>query len=379
MTVVPDVEAEHGDRVSSLRAALADVAPFAIFGLIPAGLAVVFLGSALFSHVLGLDFSQAFWPAGEAVLHGRTPYPPVDASVLVRGASFVYPPVVAIAVAPLAFLPVGVATALAVSWTVGALVGTLWVLGVRDWRCYGASLASPAVLGCIQTAALSGLLALAIALAWRHRERGAAAPVLIVVAIAAKLFLWPLLLWLAVTRGLRTAAVAAVATLVLVLGPWLAGFPGLRQYPNLLTVLADVEGDHAFTPRALALSLGTSTRLAELVAVLAGGAVLAVAVAGIRRPDADRRTLALTILAALLLSPVVWSHYFVVLLAVVAIARPRMGWPWLVLPALWLGGGAWNAASGAQVAVGLVVMVLATMSALRPLHRVGVRAVAATA
>ena len=54
-----------------------------------------------------------------------------------------------------------------------------------------------------------------------------------------------------------------------------------------------------------------------------------------------------------------------------------MGWPWLVLPALWLGGGAWNAASGAQVAVGLVVMVLATMSALRPLHRVGVLAATA--
>ena len=352
------------DRPGGLRAALVRVAPFTAFGFVPIGIAVVFLGGAVAFDALGLDFRQAYWPAGHAVLQGHTPYPPVDAHVLARGASFVYPPVVAIALAPFALLPVGVATVLAVILTTAALAGTLWTLGVRDWRCYGAAVASPAVLGCIQTAALSAPFVLAIALAWRGRSRGPAAPILIAAVVAAKLFLWPLLLWLAVARGLRTSVAAALGAVGLALTPWLLGFPGFRQYPHLLTLLTQVEGGHAYTPRALALSLGAGTQLAEIVAIAAGGSVLAFAVATARRPDAELRTLALTILAALLLSPVVWSHYFVLLLPIAAIARPTIGWAWIALPALWLSGGSWDAPSGLQVAIGLAVMVLATLPGL---------------
>ena len=364
IALLPGSSAARPGRLSGLRAALARTAPFAAFALVPAGLAIVFLGSAIASDVLGLDFRQAFWPAGQAVLHGHSPYPPADPDVLTRGASFVYPPIVAIALVPISLLPVGVATALATLATLAALVATLRALGVRDWRCYSASLASPAVLGCIQTAAFSAFLALAIALAWRWRAHGRAAACLVVAAIAAKLFLWPLLLWLAVARGTRSALAAALGAVAVVMVPWLAGFPGLREYPRLLSLLADVEGGHAFTPRALALSLGSTTTMAEAAALLLGAAVLIAAGVRARRPEAERATLALAVLAGLLLSPVVWSHYFVVLLPVIAIARPRMGWAWMMLPALWLSGGAWSAANGLEVAVGLAVMVLAVVPAL---------------
>ena len=364
IALVSGASASPPSRLGGLRAALARTAPIAIFALIPGGLAIVFLGSAIASDVLGLDFRQAFWPAGQAVLHGQSPYPPADPAVLVRGASFVYPPIVAIVLAPVSLLPVGLATVLATLATLAALITTLWSLGVRDWRCYGASLSSPAVLSCIQTAALSAALALAIALAWRWRAHGRAVSCLVVAAVAAKLFLWPLLLWLTVTRGTRAALAAAIGTVAVVFVPWLAGFPGLQDYPHLLTLLADVEGDDGFTPRALALSLGSSTTIAEAVALVLGGAVLLAAALRAARPETERATLALTVLAALLLSPIVWSHYLVVLLPIVAIARPRMGWPWMVLPALWLSGGAWKAANGLEVAVGLAVIALAVVPAL---------------
>jgi Glycosyltransferase family 87 len=345
--------------------------PFAM-RILPVGVFVLFplvlvLGDgidAVTSGSLGIDFRHAFWPAGRAILEGHTPYPPVDATVLAHGTSFVYPPIVAIALAPVALLPAAVATGIALLATIAALAGALWILNVREWRCYGAAAASPAVLGCVQTAALSGLLALAIAVAWRYRATGPVALVLVAAAIAAKLFLWPLILWVVVIRGMRSAVTTALVASLAVLAPWGLGFPGFRQYPKLLTMLTDVEGDHAYTPRALALALGAHPRLAELIALLIGGFVLALAARAMRNPDADRRVLALSLLAALLLSPVVWSHYFVVLLPIVAIASPRMGWAWLAPLALWLGGGAIDAPNGLQIALGLAGVVIATLPGL---------------
>jgi hypothetical protein len=358
-----------GFGANGLSAALRALAPFAAFAMIPGALACAFLGLAVHKGVLGLDFREAFWPAGRAVLDGRTPYPPVDAAVLAHGTSFVYPPIVAIVLAPVALLPASLATWLAVLATAAALAGTLWVLGVRDWRCYGAALAAPSVLGCIHTAAMSGLLALGIAIAWRSRREGLVTPLVILAVIAAKLFLWPLLLWLLVVRGLRCALLTALGTVAIVLVPWLLGFPGFTAYPHLLSLLTDVEGGHAYTVRAVALSLGSGAVVAEAFALALGALVLVAAGLQARHAESHLRVLALAILAALLLSPVVWSHYLVVLLPVIALARPRCGWPWVAPVALWIGGGAWDAPTGAQAALGLAVMAAAVAPALMPRGR----------
>ena len=144
------------------------------------------------------------------------------------------------------------------------------------------------------------LLALVIAIAWKQRARGWVTPVLIAGAIAAKLFLWPLLIWLALVRGLRCSILAASATVALVAAPWVLGFPGARQYPELLSLLTRIESRNAYTPRAWALSLGASVHVAEAIAILAGGAVLGAALLIRRDERADQRTLALTLFAALL-------------------------------------------------------------------------------
>jgi alpha-1,2-mannosyltransferase len=261
------------------------------------------------------------------------------------GDRFVYPPPVAILLVPLGALPFPLAAAIITVVLIAAVAGALWVLGVRDWRCYTVAIVSPPMLSCIQTAALSSLLALLVALAWRSRAKGWTTPVMIVVMIAAKLFLWPLLLWLALVRGVRCALWTAAAAGLLVVAPWLLGFPGAHTYRPI---------------RALLLSLGTGTHVAEAVAILVGGAVLLAAIALRTRPDAELRVLALVLLAALLLSPIVWAHYLLVLLPPIAIASRRLSTVWFVPWGLWFAGGTWTTPSTAQIVIALAVMAVAT-------------------
>src|SRR5581483_10010850 len=51
------------------------------------------------------------------------------------------------------------------------------------------------------------------------------------------------------------------------------------------------------------------------------------------REDGDRRAFAAAVAAALVLSPIVWMHYLVVLVVPIALTAPRFALPWL-LPAL---------------------------------------------
>src|SRR5207248_4884811 len=85
------------------------------------------------------DF-EALRSAGLSVLHGRSPYPPPDPRVLIEAHQLVYPPLVAYLFVPFALLPYGVAAPLYFFGLLAALAGALAVLGVRDWRCYGAVL-----------------------------------------------------------------------------------------------------------------------------------------------------------------------------------------------------------------------------------------------
>ena len=78
--------------------------------------------------------------------------------------------------------------------------------------------------------------------------------------IAAKLFLWPLLVWLLLTRRFRAAAIGAASSLVLVAGAWaVVGFQGLTQYPALLRAVQDVYAIRSYSLATVAGGLGAST------------------------------------------------------------------------------------------------------------------------
>ena len=102
---------------------------------------------------------HTLWGAGHDLILGHSPYP------------FVYPAPAAFLMAPFGVLPFKVAVVVYSLVLVGAALLTLRVLGVSDWRCYGAALGTLAGTAAITTGSLSWLIALSAALAWRYRDR----------------------------------------------------------------------------------------------------------------------------------------------------------------------------------------------------------------
>jgi hypothetical protein len=308
---------------ASLRAAAVRLVAMVGLGVLPP-IVVVF---ALVSFVpvearMMADF-HVFWNVGRDVLGGHA-------------GGFVYPAPAALAMVPFALLPYSVASALFAVLALAAIPLLLLALGVRDWRCHGAALLAAPTIAVAGAGALSSLLALGAALAWRFRDRRLAAAALVGGVIVAKLFLWPLLVWLVVARRTRTAAFVVGGGLVAALVGWAAiGFAGLREYPALLGGLASSQQADGYAPVSLGLALGLPSTAARALAGVIGLALLGLALAHRRRPDGDRRAFILALAASLALSPVVWLHYFVLLLVPLALARPRFTPLWLAPIVLW--------------------------------------------
>jgi hypothetical protein len=269
------------------------------------------------------------------VLEGRSPYPPADPQTLLsRGNQFVTPPPLAILAIPFSLLPFGISVA---AWNLSCAVGfaaALRVLGIRDWRVYAVAVCSwPFVISLIMGQP-DGLFALLAAIAWRWRDspQGAAACGAL---IAAKLFALPLLLWLLVTRRFRLAAVAAASAAGLLAASWACiGFKGLVGYPKLLVADARAFETRSHSVVAAAMRVGASEQVARLAAVTFAALVALAIVRAARRSDFGYFAAAL--LVGLLASPLMWSHYLVLLLVLLAIARPQLDAVWLLTPIFYL-------------------------------------------
>jgi hypothetical protein len=347
--------------------ALRTLSALVLLGILPVLLTTVVIVGSI-GHHFAFDF-HSLWEAARDVRSGHDPYPAATVSALAPGEGFVYPPVVAFAALPLGLLPFGVAAAVMVLALVGCTAGTLWLLGVRDWRCFGAAYLSIPVLHDLRLGAISLVLTLAVVLTWRWRGRALAALPL-AFAIVAKVFLWPLLVWLIATR--RTAL--ARRTIVLAIGAtalaWAAiRFAGLAEYPHLLDVLSSIEQGAGYSPASAVLALGLGPGEARVLATALGLALLGGCVVLGRRGD-DRRSLTLALAASLALSPIVWLHYFVLLLVPIALARRSFGLIWLVPVLFWLTPYEDHAAPW-RVVAGIAIAVLALGLALRrlPLER----------
>lgn len=326
-------------RKLAVRGALAlfarRVLPVLVFVLFPLLLTANVLWLAVTQDSFALDFHHAFWPAARDVLAGMSPFPPATHAALAGGTAFVYPPPAAFLVAPFALLPLAVADVAFTALLVLTVVATLRVAGVRDWRVYGVAFLWPPVFSSLQAATLSLLLAFGLAVLWRVRDRALAAGAAVAVIVSLKLFLWPVVVWLVATRRYRAAAWAAVLAPALTLGLWaILGFAGLTSYPRLLHILTDLEQNAAYTPLGFALRLGVPFAAAHWLGLALAAAVLGASVWAVRAGRGDARGLALATMAALLFSPVVWLHYFVVLLVPTALLRPRLTPVWLLPLAL---------------------------------------------
>lgn len=188
--------------------------------------------AAVHEGTVGYDFQQAFLPAARAVLHGRDPYVGATARAVHAGTAFVYPPVAAFLFTPFAALSPIAADLLVTALCLVCAFLTLAVLSVRDWRCYGLVVVWAPVFYSVHVGAISTLLALGVAVAWRWRRTPWLSGIAIGLVVALKLFLWPLVLWLCAARYWRTATFALTSTLAFLAVPWaaidFAGFEPIR-------------------------------------------------------------------------------------------------------------------------------------------------------
>jgi Glycosyltransferase family 87 len=306
-------------------------------------LAVYWLAFISADSPAGYDL-HVFYVAARAVAHGHAFYDPAglartyalatrDLGVPVQVHAWaVYPPALYVVLVPFGYLPWGVAQVVGVVVLAVTPFLALRVMGVRDWRCYAVAYSSVPVCTSIIVGAISGALMLAVALMWRGRHVvlvGAA-------AIAAKLFLWPLLL-VEVVHDRRRGGLLFAAATALVLVPWaFLGFHDITRYPKMLSDLSGAEGHDSFSMTGLGYALGASPKAGTDVGFALG---LAVTVYALRAAHRGKRDAAYTlaIVAALLAAPIVWMHYFVLLFLPLAVRYPRLNWVWLVALVPWIG------------------------------------------
>jgi hypothetical protein len=328
-----------------------------------------------------------FRAAGHAVLHGASPYPDhATVDVLRAAKSFVYPPIASYLFVPFAAIPVRAAEALFVAGLMACLFLALRLLGVRDWRCYTVPLLWLPVYSSFSLGTISPVLALLLATAWRFRdERPRLSAAAIAAAIVAKVFLLPIVVWLLATRRWRAAAWTAVFGAAAFLIPFAPlGAHGFLRYFHLLRKLDAALATHSFSTRTLMHALGVGATSSTFVVALV---VLALVVGALvfGRREGDAASLGLSLAAALVLSPIVWTHYYILLLVPIAIVRPRLSVLWFVPLVFWIEpnleyfGDAWRLAvellAGAAVCLvpALMQLRLFSLDRARPL-RSGLRA-----
>jgi hypothetical protein len=309
-----------------------------------------------------------FLRAAGKVLHAASPY------VYDGDKTFAYPPLLAWLVAPLH--PLSGSTA-GFAWTLLTLAmvaAALWLLELRDWRCYALAFVFPFTRSSIDLGTIEPLLLLAVAAAWRWRDRALQTASAVGGAIVLKLFLWPLAIWLAITGRLRAAAAAAAFALALAFVSWaVIGFAGVGDYPGVLRRLANDEATSSYSVVALGVRAHLPLLAARIIAVLVTLTLLAAAVWVARDDrrtprDRDVTTLTIALAAALAASPIVWVHYFLLLLVPLALIRPRLSLLWFVPFALQpLGEAAWPAGDARKLGLALVVtLVILGAAVIRP-------------
>jgi len=256
---------------------------------------------------------------------------------------FDYPPTFILAILPFAAALSPHAASLA--WI--ALLNLAFVAGVailpvrRETRWAVLLLAglSWPYLYAVKLGQLGPLLFLLYAIAWRWADRPAAAGLSAALGTAAKL--QPLLLfgWAFATRRFRAVAVGLG---ILVAGALLASVvAGLGAWPDWIGLIARVGSNALTAPQvlsigAIAYRAGVPLSIATLVqwasAALAGAVAL---FAWVRYPAPV--AIVVTAVASVLVSPIVWAHYAVILLLPVALLLERRQWWAVALPIVtWL-------------------------------------------
>jgi hypothetical protein len=142
------------------------------------------------------------------------------------------------------------------------------------------------------------------------------------------------------------------------------GFAGIGEYPDLLRQVQRLEEAESYTVYALALDLGSTDALARALWIALGVSLVA-GIAELGRRRDERRAFAIAVAAALACSPIVWLHYFALLLVVVGVCERRLGAAWFVPLAMYGSSGTLNGTT-TQNALTIAAAALTVAVAVRP-------------
>ena len=333
------------------------------FVLVP----VLFL-SMLFAHwsdhgAIAFDFHNYYWPAGDRVLHGLSPYvhgPWYPSEVPV---GFVYPAPTAVVFSVVAAIPREIGDVLFTALAIGAPLVTLRLLDVRDWRAYAIALLwAPTVFG-FQTANLSLLVTVAVAAMWRWRDRPGVTGAIFGVIVAMKFFLFPLGLFYLASRRFAALGYAVATTVGFTALSWVVvGLDEIARYRQTVEEFTHLREDYGFSLIGFIETVGGGRTLAYVVAAaLAGATATACVLAATRGRESAAFILAIAV--GLLATPIMWLHYLALLLVPVGLRCPRLHPLW-ALPILFFYDGTLVDPSTPQVALTLLLAAAIVAAAL---------------
>ncbi|MDA8044160.1 MAG: glycosyltransferase family 87 protein [Actinomycetota bacterium] len=311
-----------------------------------------------FGHLLEPFDFLTFLHAGRDVLHGRLPYAAPSSQVFRSGHAFVYPLYVAWLFAPLAALPVRGAEVIYAAASVTAIALSCRLLGRSGVAAPALVLTCSTTIVGLQMGTLNAFLLLGLACAWRWRDtHPVLAGVLLGATATAKLFLLPVLLWPILRRRHRQAAVAAATVVGLMLVSAALGPLAPLRYLQMMSKLDAREQVRSWSLSSLVQGLGAGRSLAL-------GVALIIAVAGVaglwwkRRRLADGQVLAATVLCSLLVSPILWSSYLLLVMIPLLLVSSDCGLLAMFAVCSWAIVTP-DAASPTRVAIGLLAAVVA--------------------
>ena len=274
---------------------------------------------------------HVFLHAGYGALHGLQVYPSPGTPAVYAGSSFVYPYVSLLPFLLLGALPVTLGTTVFFAISVSAVIAACLLTTDGGPERAVLVLATAFTITGLQLGALSPLLFAGAVFLWRMRAR----PVVFVLAgpiVAGKLFLAPLLLWLLLARRHRALAWASASTITLLAVGFILGPIDPGQYLRILSELGAHEARSGFGLIGALMNAGFAMIAAQASALALTLVVLVAVHLHYQRTRDERVLFCAGLVASLLLTPVLWSHYLVLLAAgLLAFEAPRR---WFVVLAL---------------------------------------------